>query len=600
MVWRFALLCSLALLAALFSGAPAPVSANGNTPQLETWVARGDVANDNVNGETAGTSCSLPDYIAGPDNADVQIQLGVDHTLDEGILHLCAGTYNISSTILVGSLNVTLQGAGATITILDGGNTFNEGVSNLDGTQILTGNADLIVSGLTFLGGHATANGGAIDVPLHDVTVIGSQFIGNSAYNEGGAIRSVDATITSSTFEGNACGGGGGAVNAIGEITVDSSEFTSNAGLESPGGALFSAIGITVANSIFTNNNAANYGGAIFASDTAVTDSAFTGNGATEGGAIYSNATSVANSTFSTNNASSYGGAIYSTEVVTITASTTFTGNSATEGGAIYAFATAVTDSTFSTNNASSYGGAIYSVTDVAVTASTFTDNTAITGGDDVYALEGGTVCGDVQGEGGVLGTWSDACAGDTSGGGGGSSSYNLFVTTPRFGTITTTDGFSCAPTDLRCTLVAVQGSTVLFSSSVLPGYALIRWNGCTSASASTCSVTLNADTTISASYGSRWLARFVGAGTTLRVSAAATVRTSAKALKSAGTGDTITITGYAKTAGAKALERAKVLRRALRAAGVTAPITITTAASSAAPAKRTKAVIRVVWGVTP
>jgi predicted outer membrane repeat protein len=551
MVWRFALLCSLALLAALFSGAPAPVSANGNTPQLETWVARGDVANDNVNGETAGTSCSLPDYIAGPDNADVQIQLGVDHTLDEGILHLCAGTYNISSTILVGSLNVTLQGAGATITILDGGNTFNEGVSNLDGTQILTGNADLIVSGLTFLGGHATANGGAIDVPLHDVTVIGSQFIGNSAYNEGGAIRSVDATITSSTFEGNACGGGGGAVNAIGEITVDSSEFTSNAGLESPGGALFSAIGITVANSIFTNNNAANYGGAIFASDTAVTDSAFTGNGATEGGAIYSNATSVANSTFST-------------------------------------------------NNASSYGGAIYSVTDVAVTASTFTDNTAITGGDDVYALEGGTVCGDVQGEGGVLGTWSDACAGDTSGGGGGSSSYNLFVTTPRFGTITTTDGFSCAPTDLRCTLVAVQGSTVLFSSSVLPGYALIRWNGCTSASASTCSVTLNADTTISASYGSRWLARFVGAGTTLRVSAAATVRTSAKALKSAGTGDTITITGYAKTAGAKALERAKVLRRALRAAGVTAPITITTAASSATPAKRAKAAITVVWGVTP
>ena len=49
-----------------------------------------------------------------------------------------------------------------------------------------------------------------------------------------------------------------------------------------------------------------------------------------------------------------------------------------------------------------------------------------------------------------------------------------------------------------------------------------------------------------------------------------------------------------------KALERAKVLRRALRAAGVTAPITITTTASSAAPAKRTKAVIRVVWGVTP
>jgi hypothetical protein len=209
-------------------------------------------------------------------------------------------------------------------------------------------------------------------------------------------------------------------------------------------------------------------------------------------------------------------------------------------------------------------------------------------------------VCGDVQGEGGVPGTWSDACAGDTSGGGGGSSSYNLFVTTPRFGTISTIDGFSCAPTDLRCTLVAVQGSTVLFSSSVLPGYTFVRWNGCTSVSAGTCSVTLSADTSISASYGTSWLTRFIGTSTMLRASAAATVRTSAKALKSAGTGDTITITGYAKAAGAKALARAKALRRALRAAGVTAPITITTAASSATPAKRAKAGITVVWGVAP
>jgi hypothetical protein len=205
-----------------------------------------------------------------------------------------------------------------------------------------------------------------------------------------------------------------------------------------------------------------------------------------------------------------------------------------------------------------------------------------------------------VQGEGGVPGTWSDACAGDTSGGGGGSSSYNLFATTPRFGTITSDDGFACAPTDVSCARVAREGRTVTFSSSVLPGYTLIRWNGCTSVSADTCSVTLNADTTISASYGTRWLTRFVGTSSTLRASAAATVRTSATALKSAGTGDTITITGYAKTAAAKALARAKALRRALRAAGVTAPITITTAASSDAPAKRAKAEITVVWGVTP
>jgi hypothetical protein len=185
-------------------------------------------------------------------------------------------------------------------------------------------------------------------------------------------------------------------------------------------------------------------------------------------------------------------------------------------------------------------------------------------------------------------------------GGGGGWTSYTLSVTTPRFGTITSDDGFACAPTDVSCARVAREGRTVTFSSSVLPGHTFVRWNGCTSGSAGTCSVTLNSETTISASYGSRWLARFVGTSTTLRASSAATVSAAATDLSSLGTGDTITITGYAKTAGAKALERAKVLRRALRAAGVTAPITITTAASSATPAKRAKAAITVVWGVTP
>ena len=173
-------------------------------------------------------------------------------------------------------------------------------------------------------------------------------------------------------------------------------------------------------------------------------------------------------------------------------------------------------------------------------------------------------------------------------------------MTRPRFGTITSSDGFSCAPTDVSCEFVASQGSELLLRSSAQPGYTLVRWNGCTSVSAGICSVTLSANTTISANYGSRWLTRFVGTGATLRASAAAAVGAAATALSSLGTGDTITITGYGKTAGAKALARANALASALRAAGVTAPITITTAVSSATPAKRAKAVILVVWGVTP
>jgi ELWxxDGT repeat protein len=192
---------------------------------------------------------------------------------------------------------------------------------------------------------------------------------------------------------------------------------------------------------------------------------------------------------------------------------------------------------------------------------------------------------------------------GDVGGGGGGagsSVSHTLSVAAPRFGVISESNGFSCASTDVRCSLVATEGSQLTLSSSVKPGYRFVQWNGCTSINATSCTVALNSDVSISAVYGSRWLARFVGSGTTLRASAAATVRAVATSLSSVGAGDAITITGYAKAAGAKAAARAKALRRAMRAAGITAPITITTAASSATPDKRAKAVISVVWGVAP
>jgi ELWxxDGT repeat protein len=202
-----------------------------------------------------------------------------------------------------------------------------------------------------------------------------------------------------------------------------------------------------------------------------------------------------------------------------------------------------------------------------------------------------------------LLGEGGGGDGGGDGGGGGGagsSASYTLSVAAPRFGMISESNGFRCASTDVRCSLVATEGSQLTLSSSVEPGYRFVQWNGCTSINVTSCTVALNSDVSISAVYGSRWLARFVGTGTTLRASAAATVRAVATSLSSVGAGDAITITGYAKTAGAKAAARAKALRRAMRAAGITAPITITTAASSATPDKRAKAVISVVWGVAP
>ena len=95
------------------------------------------------------------------------------------------------------------------------------------------------------------------------------------------------------------------------------------------------------------------------------------------------------------------------------------------------------------------------------------------------------------------------------------------------------------------------------------------------------------------------WTVRFTNTGISLKNSAAAAVADAAAVLRSVGTKDTIMVTGYASTAGAKALARAKALRRALRAAGVTAPIAIRAAKSNAAPAKQAKADLKVVWGVS-
>jgi predicted metallopeptidase len=112
--------------------------------------------------------------------------------------------------------------------------------------------------------------------------------------------------------------------------------------------------------------------------------------------------------------------------------------------------------------------------------------------------------------------------------------------------------------------------------------------------------VNLNADTTISATYGSSWTARFIRYSSTLRAGSVATVKRASSRLLSAGSNDVITITAYSKGAKGKAEARMKAIRKALRAAGVTAPIRVAVVVSEDTPAKRAKAVISVVWGLTP
>jgi predicted outer membrane repeat protein len=400
-----ALVSSALLIGGLFVGAPVRVQAVTDT----VYVA--DVATAG-----AGGSCSAPNYATGVLDDDVAIQDAIDEVLADDTIdgpgtlttvYLCPSTYHITAT-LHASAELTIQGANAATTILDGGAELNVDGSWLrNGVSILNGEGGLTVSNLTFTHGHSAEGSGAIggSGPMHiadaeftynsgayggaisnggSVEVIRSTFIENNASNNGGAITASEiVAISSSIFSGNSANFGS-AVHSNVSVTSTQSSFTDNEASE--GGAI-AANDIIVNRSTFTNNSA-NYGGAIYAFTVTVTNSSFTGNDANTGGAIIATTATITNSNFTENTAVYYGGAIYTGATATITRSR-FTRNTAgADGGAIYLQSTgtsSVTRSTFTSNIANGSGGAINFVpapgSEVFVSSNVFTKNEAPYGG---------------------------------------------------------------------------------------------------------------------------------------------------------------------------------------------------------------------------
>ena len=125
-------------------------------------------------------------------------------------INVLAGTYNIGSTLTydtVENFNLTLVGAGASTTILDGGKLVQ--IMNLTGT----GSGDISVSGLTLQNGRNGAVGG----------LGGALFANNSA---DGSITIDWCIVTNSTSVKNTGGAWIGAEN--GDLTVTNSSFTHN------------------------------------------------------------------------------------------------------------------------------------------------------------------------------------------------------------------------------------------------------------------------------------------------------------------------------------------------------------------------------------
>jgi predicted outer membrane repeat protein len=302
-------------------------------------------------------------------------------------------TYLLTQGLPVVSEDLTIEGNGATLERSDAPGTpafvilasdaalltvSRLSFRNGDGGIAMDSGGELFVNGGTFTGNTA-ADGGAISDPsggYNGPVVSNATFIDNRATDSGGAIGAAAAEegvyVTNCIFSGNEAANFGGAI----------SDFSA---------------GEYVYGSVFLGNSALN-GGALFLDPNGgadVSHDAFNYNSATEnGGGIYSQyGLGIDNSKFSGNHSGGRGGGLYIDVVAyeDTVAAVDFTGNSATDGGAIGNLGETgleLTDVAISGNYATAYGGGIYNTSEFAAVSTQITRNSAVSGGGGVYNVE--------------------------------------------------------------------------------------------------------------------------------------------------------------------------------------------------------------------
>ena len=205
-----------------------------------------------------------------------------------------------------------------------GGSVF-EAIAAPNSSTGATNNLHVLVDGVTFADNHATARGGVGFISgVADFKIQNSIHTGNKVDADGGVYQignQSTGTITGSTFSGNSAEKSGGALRVSNStVTIDKSVFDGNTA-KVAGGAITvdNASTLTVNNSVFTNNvvgkGKTGHGGAVYVSGTSqvnVTSSEFTGNKAGHGGAFYiqGQTAEFTDTVFTNNEAYEYGGAL--------------------------------------------------------------------------------------------------------------------------------------------------------------------------------------------------------------------------------------------------------------------------------------------------
>ncbi|MDH5679290.1 MAG: right-handed parallel beta-helix repeat-containing protein, partial [Nitrospinota bacterium] len=318
---------------------------------------------------------------------------------------LPAGTYTLTGAVaedanasadLDITKTVTIQGAGAVSTIIDG-----NGATTGDRVIHMIGGVGLTLDGVTITGGNASGAllagvCGGIFASGSVVNILNSTISNNQSAGNGGGLIAGDLTVTNSTISGNTSGlNYGGYASA--SLTMTNSTVSGNTAVSWHGAGQSTVTNIT--NSSVTGNSAVNIGGIYSIGALTISGTTISSNSATgDYGAIYSSgAVTITNSTISDNSASNFGG-IYTTTGISVSIdNSTVSGNWAnSQFGGIYSNgATTITNSTISGNQAKgavAAVGGLLSVGSLSMTNSTVSGNTATGSHGGIRAENGGTI----------------------------------------------------------------------------------------------------------------------------------------------------------------------------------------------------------------
>ena len=186
------------------------------------------------------------------------LQEAINQAAPGATLILCAGTWLLAETVVIGK-NLTLRGAGAGQSILDGGEAV--------GVLWIAAGVEVTLQDLTITKGSSAGGGGGIYTE-GTLTLVGVSVTGNTA-SDGGGIYNYQGTLAlqaNSHVSGNTAPFGGGISNDGGTVTLEAgSHVAGNTATGGSGGGIMNWVGTVTlqAGSHVSGNTATSSGGGI-------------------------------------------------------------------------------------------------------------------------------------------------------------------------------------------------------------------------------------------------------------------------------------------------------------------------------------------------